>query len=103
MLTGYAEPPASMKMGDGLYYNKAFPGHQIAMPQPLHDGQVTFADGTGNSIADEAHDVVTFLAYISEPESEQRKRVGIRMVLFLAVMTGLTYAVKRKVWADVDH
>ena len=29
-------------MMGGMNYNEYFPGHQIAMPQPLHDGQVTY-------------------------------------------------------------
>ncbi len=103
LLTGYSDPPAGMKMGDGMNYNKFFPGHQIGMPQPLHDDQVTYGDGTPASINQEAHDVVTFLAYISNPEMEVRKNTGVRVVLFLVFLTGLTYAVKRKVWSDVDH
>ena len=31
----------------------------------------------------------------------ERKQIGVRVVLFLVLMTGLTYAVKRKIWADV--
>jgi ubiquinol-cytochrome c reductase cytochrome c1 subunit len=100
-MTGYSDPPAGMKMGEGMNYNKYFPGNQIAMPQPLHDGQVTFADGTPASVEQMSHDVATFLSYISEPETEARKRMGVKIVLFLVFMTGLTYAVKRKVWADV--
>jgi ubiquinol-cytochrome c reductase cytochrome c1 subunit len=103
ILTGYSDPPPNMKMADGMNYNKYFPSNQIAMPQPLHDGQVTYADGSPNTVADEARDVVTFLAYMSEPETEQRKRIGVRMVLFLIVLTGLVYAVKRRVWANVEH
>jgi ubiquinol-cytochrome c reductase cytochrome c1 subunit len=103
ILTGYGDAPAGMTIGAGLYYNKYFPGHQIAMPQPLHDGQVTFADGAPNTIDAMAKDVATYLTYISEPEMEQRKRLGVKMVLFLAILSGLTYAVKRKVWADVEH
>ena len=103
LLTGYSDPPAGMKMGEGMNYNKYFPGHQIAMPQPLHDGQVTYGDGTPASVEQMARDVVTFLAYVSEPEMEVRKRTGVKVVLFLVFLTGLTYAVKRKVWADVDH
>ena len=38
LLTGYTDPPAGFKLIEGLNYNKAFPGHQIAMPQPLSDG-----------------------------------------------------------------
>ena len=103
LLTGYKEPPPDMKMGEGMNYDEFFPGHQIAMPQPLHDGQVTFVDGSPNRIEDEAHDVVTFLYWAANPEAVQRKQIGVRVVLFLIFMTGITYAVKRKVWADVDH
>jgi len=99
--TGYADPPAGMTMGDGMNYNTYFPGHQIAMPQPLHDGQVTYADGTKASIEQETHDVVTFLAYVANPEMEQRHRIGVKIVLFFLLLTGLTYAMKRKLWADV--
>ena len=101
ILTGYGEPPAGMKMGDGMNYNKYFAGHQIAMPQPLQDGQVTYADGTKATIEQEARDVATFLTYMANPEMEQRKRIGVKVVLFLVLLTGLTYAVKRKVWSDV--
>jgi ubiquinol-cytochrome c reductase cytochrome c1 subunit len=101
ILTGYGEPPATMKMGAGMYYDKVYPGHQIAMPQPLRDDTVTYSDGTKATIEQEAHDVVTFLTYISNPEMEQRKRMGGKVTLFLVLLTGLTYAVKRKVWADV--
>ena len=33
----------------------------------------------------------------------ERKQIGVRVILFLVFMTGLTYAVKRKVWSDVEH
>lgn len=101
ILTGYADPPPDMKMGDGMMYNKMYPGHQIAMPQPLSDGQETYTDGTKPTLDQEASDVVTFLTYISNPEMEQRKRMGVKIVLFLVFMTGLTYSVKRKIWAKV--
>ena len=31
----------------------------------------------------------------------ERKRMGVHIVLFLLFMTGVTYAVKRKVWSDL--
>ncbi len=101
ILTGFADPPADMKMQDGMNYNKYFPGHQIAMPPPLTDGRVTYADGTSATVEQEARDVVTFLEWTANPEMVQRKQIGWRVVLYLLLMTGLTYAVKRKVWADV--
>ncbi len=39
LLTGYEEPPAGFNLAEGMYYNKYFPGHQIAMPPPLQEGQ----------------------------------------------------------------
>jgi len=103
LLTGYGEPPADMKMQSGMNYNKYFPGHQIAMRQPLADGQVDYADGTKNTLEQEARDITTFLAWASNPELVERKKMGVRIALFLVLMTGITYAVKRQIWADVDH
>ncbi len=103
LLTGYSEPPATMKMGDGMNYNRYFLGGQIAMTAPLSDGRVTYSDGTPASVQQMARDLTTFLAFIGEPETEQRKAMGVKIVLFLLFMTGVTYAVKRKIWADVDH
>ena len=90
-----------MQMQDGMNYNKFFPGHQIAMPPPLQDGRVTYADGTPATVEQMAHDVVTFLTRAANPEMVERKQIGWRWVLFFLIMTGLTYAVKRKVWSDV--
>lgn len=100
LLVGYADPPAGVTVGDGMHYNKYFAGHQIAMPAPFTDGRVTYADGTRATIEQMARDVTVFLAYVAEPEAESRKRMGVKVVLFLIFMTGVTYAAKRKVWAD---
>lgn len=101
ILTGFAEAPSGFKMQDGMYYNKMYPGHQIAMPQPLQDGTVEYTDGTSNALHQEAIDVVTFLSWTANPEMVERKQMGVRVILFLVFMTGITYAVKRKVWSDV--
>jgi len=99
ILNGYGEPPANMKIAEGLYYNKYFTGNQIRMPEPLHDDQVTYADGTKATVPQMAHDVVTFLTWAANPDMVHRKQIGVRVVLFLVFMTGLVYTVKRKVWA----
>jgi ubiquinol-cytochrome c reductase cytochrome c1 subunit len=101
VLTGYKEAPANVKVPEGLNYNLYFPGHMIAMPQPLSDNAVTFADGTPATLDQEAHDVVTFLTWASEPKLEDRKRIGAKTMLFLLVFTGVLYGAKRKVWADL--
>jgi ubiquinol-cytochrome c reductase cytochrome c1 subunit len=101
LLTGYSEPPAGVTMANGMFYNKVFPGHQIAMPPPLQDNTVEYTDGTKPTLQQEAHDVVTFLAYMSNPDMEVRKRTGVKIVLFLVLLTGVTYVVKRQIWSDV--
>jgi ubiquinol-cytochrome c reductase cytochrome c1 subunit len=88
-------------MGQGMRYNEIYPGHQIAMPPPLSDDAVQYADGTKATLQQEAHDVVAFLAWASEPTLEARKQMGVKVILFLLVLTGLLYAVKRKIWAGI--
>ena len=101
LMQGYGPAPADVKVGDGLNYNKFFPGHQIAMPQPLADGAVTFADGTPNTLPQEAKDIATFLEWAAEPEQDERKRIGWWVILFLIPLTFLLYVVKRRVWSDL--
>lgn len=103
LLTGYTDPPEGFVLMDGMSYNKYFPGHQIAMPNVLNPGQVEYADGTEATVEQMARDVTTFLAWAAEPELEQRRAMGVRIILFLVVLGGLTYAVKRKIWADLKH
>ncbi len=81
-------------------FNTYFPGHKIAMAPPLSDDKVTYVDGTKATTDQEASDVVEFLAWASEPHMEDRKRTGIRVILFLIAMAGMMYAVKRAVWSD---
>ena len=101
ILTGFSDPPADMKMAQGMYYNKYFPGHQIAMPPPLSDGAVTYPDGTKATVDQMASDVSNFLAWASEPKLEERHFMGVKSVLFLIVLTVLLYGAKRKIWAAV--
>jgi ubiquinol-cytochrome c reductase cytochrome c1 subunit len=102
LMTGYSDPPHGVTLQDGMSYNAVFPGHQIAMPAPLPDGRVTYEGrSTPPTTAEMAHDVVTFLAWAAEPELEARHRLGVQVIIFLLLLTGILYAVKRKVWADL--
>ena len=100
LMTGYVDPPLDAEVMVGMHYNEYFPGHQIAMPNMLSDGGVEFADGTEATAAQQAWDVSNFLMWAAEPHLDARKQMGVKVVLFLTVFTGLMYAVKRKVWAD---
>jgi len=103
LLTGYEDPPPGVTLMDGLHYNKWFAGGQIAMPNVLNEDQVEFADGTKATVDQMSRDVTTFLAWAAEPEMEVRRAMGVKVLIFLAILGGLVYAVKRKVWADVKH
>jgi ubiquinol-cytochrome c reductase cytochrome c1 subunit len=101
ILTGYKEPPAGFKMLEGMNYNEFFPGHQIAMPPPLSDNAVIFADGAPATVPQMAHDVTSFLTWAAEPNLDDRHRTGFKVILFLVVAAGVFYAAKRKIWAPI--
>lgn len=101
VLTGYGEAPAGVQLMDGMSYNAYFPGQQIAMGAPLNEGSVEYADGTKATVDQMAKDVAAFLAWTAEPEMEARKRLGLKVLLFLLVLTGMLFALKRMIWSDV--
>jgi ubiquinol-cytochrome c reductase cytochrome c1 subunit len=101
LMTGYKDPPAGTTLPEGMAYNEYFPGKQISMPSPLSDDGVEYADKTKATVDQMSRDVTVFLAWAAEPELEARKAMGVKVLLFLLVLTGLLYAVKRKIWADV--
>ena len=101
LLTGYADAPADVELGEGMNYNTYFPGHQIAMAAPLFEDAVEYADGTPATVEQMSRDVTEFLHWASEPDLENRKRLGLGVLIFLIVFTGLAYQWKRRVWADV--
>ena len=103
LLTGYVDAPADMTINEGMSYNPYFPGNQIAMPPPIDDDAVEYTDGTPATVDQMSLDVVQFLMWAAEPKLEIRKRMGIKVILFLLVLTALFYASKRKVWSRIDH
>jgi cytochrome c1 len=104
ILTGYEEqPPAGFALAPGTQYNKYFPGHAIAMPKPLSDGQVEYTDGTPATVDQYAKDISAFLMWAAEPKLDERKRLGFQVFVFLIVLTGLLYFSKRRVWHDLHH
>ncbi len=101
LLMGYETDPGDHEVQEGLNYNPYFPGGALAMPQPLYGDDVEYADGTPATIEQEATDVAAFLEWAAEPNLEARKQMGLRVMIFLIVLTALLYATKRKVWRDV--
>jgi ubiquinol-cytochrome c reductase cytochrome b/c1 subunit len=103
LLLGYEDPPpAGVNVPPGNFYNKYFPGHTLAMPQPLTDQRVEYTDGSPMTVAQYAKDVSAFLMWAAEPHLEARKRIGLQVFVFLIVLAGLLYFTKKKVWHDVQ-
>ena len=107
LLDGYVEPPAGFPVPPGGHYNQYYPGHIIAMPKPLNDGQIEYAKGAdGRPTAPEtvdqyAKDVTAFLMWAAEPTLEQRKELGFKVIAFLALFAVLLFLTKKKIWDRV--
>lgn len=93
LLNGYT------KTGED-HWNEFFPGHQIAMPKPLSDGQVEFPDNSPKTVQQYSHDVSAFLMWAAEPKLEERKKAGFNALIFLAIFAGLLYFTKKRIWKD---
>lgn len=120
ILTHYEDDPACAPDGvDGFYYNTAFPnggvpdsckdehgvstvpGSWIAMPNPLSDDLVTYADGHPATVSNLAEDVTSFLVWAAEPKMMARKEAGFKAVIFLIVLSTLLYLTNKRIWARV--
>lgn len=99
LLTGYVDPPAGKQVPTGLHYNPYFSGGAIAMAKQLTDGQVEFEDGTPATEAQMAKDVAVFLAWASEPEMDDRKKAGMKMLIGIGCAVLVTAVYKRFRWS----
>ncbi len=120
LMTHYEENPECAPDGiDGFYYNTSFgnggvpdsckdehgistvPGSWIAMPPPLSDDLVTYADGTAATTSQMAEDAASFLMWAAEPKLMDRREAGFKAVIFLAILASLLYLTNKRIWAGV--
>ncbi|MEZ5816126.1 MAG: cytochrome c1 [Hyphomicrobiaceae bacterium] len=102
LMTGYKKPPADFKLAEGMNYNTAFPGNQIAMIEPLSDGRVKYQNKDVPKTVDQyARDVTAFLSWAADPRLEERKGMGWVTMLYLLVTSVLLYLAKRKLWSHL--
>jgi ubiquinol-cytochrome c reductase cytochrome c1 subunit len=73
------------------------PGAALAMAPPLSDDQVTYDDGTPQTVDQYSRDVSAFLMWAAEPHLEERKKTGFMVMVFLVlIFAGLIWATKRR-------
>lgn len=102
LLTGYPEePPAGIQLAPGMNFNPYFPGSGIAMARVLFDGIVEYEDGTPATTSQMAKDVVEFLNWAAEPEMDDRKRMGMKVISMTTVLFALSIWAKRYKWSYV--
>lgn len=93
--------PEGHPIPEGKYFNKYFPGNAISMPPQMMDGLVTYTDGVKATPDQMAKDITAFLNWTAEPELDERKSMGLKVLTFLAVLTAMLYALKRQIWKDL--
>lgn len=102
LLTGYPEdPPAGAVVGAGLNFNPYFPGTGIAMARVLYDGLVEYEDETPATTSQMAKDVVEFLNWAAEPEMDQRKKMGMQVLIVSTALFAISVWVKKYKWANL--
>ena len=65
------------------------------MARVLYDGLVEYEDGTPASTSQMAKDVVEFLNWAAEPEMDQRKKMGLKVLIIGGTLFALSVWVKR--------
>lgn len=110
LLGGYKDPPPEgVTLMPGQYYNTYMPGHLLAMPKPISDGQVEFPKGPdGKPVVPEtveqySRDVAAFMMWMAEPHLEARKRLGFQVMIFLIIFGSLLYYTKKKIWSRLPE
>ncbi|NKN38369.1 cytochrome c1 [Agrobacterium sp. a22-2] len=104
LLTGYVEPPEGVEVAEGTHFNPYFAGAAaLAMAQPITDDQVTYDDGTSQTLDQYAKDVAAFLMWAAEPHLEERKRTGFMVMVFLVIFSSLVYLTKKSVYSNKEH
>ena len=104
LLTGYEDPPPGVEVAPGTHYNPYFANASaLAMAPPISNDQVSYDDGTPQTVDQYSKDVAAFLMFTAEPHLEERKRTGFMVMIFLVIFTGLIYLTKKSVYARKPH
>jgi ubiquinol-cytochrome c reductase cytochrome c1 subunit len=89
-LLGYYNTP------EGIPGNHIFP--ETKMPDVLGISGAT-DPAQRAELQRKARDIVSFLAWASDPHEEERHRLGYYVIGYLVVLTSLLYLVKNRIWS----
>ncbi len=90
-LQGMQEPVYTNHKDAAGHEVKVLSGFKLVQPGSLSAPQFKEAMG----------DLTNFLAYVAEPIKLERQRIGIWVLLFLALTTVVFYLLKKEYWKDV--
>ena len=84
---------------EGMPGNHVYP--ETKMPDPLGIAGVTDVAQI-NEIQGKARDIVSFIAWVSDPHEAERTRLGYYVIAYLIVLTTLLYFVKKQIWSKLE-
>ncbi len=84
---------------DGVIINQLYPG--IKMPD-VFAYSIENDERTRLILEQNARDVAAFLAWTADPKAEERRTLGVYVMLYLFVLTFMLYLVKRKTWSRLQ-
>ncbi|WP_306253802.1 cytochrome c1 [Parvularcula sp. IMCC14364] len=130
LLKGYEDPPETVTLDPGTYYNPYYGGDMstllkpefldeegkplegvdvpyggvLKMKAPLAEGIVDYADdSTPETVEQYAEDLTAFLMWTAEPKLEARKQMGKISVLYLLIMAIIVYLSYKQIWSGIEH
>ena len=63
---------------------------------------IEYIDGTDATLHQLSYDIVNFLNWVAEPELQKRKLLGLKVILFLIVLTLLLYVTMKEIWSRIE-
>jgi ubiquinol-cytochrome c reductase cytochrome c1 subunit len=67
-----------------------------------HFEQLTTGKMNAEKYDDFVRDTVNFLAYIAEPIRAERRKLGVWVLMFLAVFLVIAVMLKKSIWKDIN-
>ena len=98
-------PPIAIAANGGV--KRDADGNDLEDDSHTDCGRVVAGDVAGSLTADEyraaTYDLVNFMTYMAEPSAAKRERLGVYVLLFIAVFFVFTFLLNREYWKDVEH